>query len=115
MVSTTALKRDRFVFVVSLEILLLPTYLVIGGRFTGTTFVSLFGIPMDSVPILRCKFSYSAVSTPLTLWVILFFFYGVLSLRVTSNDGVNLGDSGILWRSIGFALIGFVSSSRLVV
>ena len=35
----------------------------------------------------------------LTLWVILFFYFGVLSLRGTFSGGPNLGDSGILWRS----------------
>ena len=36
----------------------------------------------------------------LTLWVILFFYFGVLSLREISSGGANLGDSGLLWRSI---------------
>ena len=35
----------------------------------------------------------------LTLWVILFFYFGVLSLREISSAGSNLGDSGLLWRS----------------
>ena len=35
----------------------------------------------------------------LTLWVILFFYFGVLSLREISSAGANLGDSGLLWRS----------------
>jgi hypothetical protein len=35
----------------------------------------------------------------LTLWVILFFYFGVLSLREISSGGANLGDSGLLWRS----------------
>ena len=34
----------------------------------------------------------------LTLWVILFFYFGVLSLRGISSGGANLGDSGLLWR-----------------
>ena len=55
----------------------------------------------------------------LTLWVILFFYFGVLSLREISSAGSNLGDSGILWRSTGsFSLIGFMlrqfEISRLV-
>ena len=37
----------------------------------------------------------------LMLWVILFFYFGVLSLREISSAGSNLGDSGILWRSRG--------------
>ena len=35
----------------------------------------------------------------LMLWVILFFYFGVLSLREISSGGANLGDSGLLWRS----------------
>ena len=35
----------------------------------------------------------------LTLWVILFFYFGVLKLRGISSGGANLGDSGLLWRS----------------
>ena len=55
----------------------------------------------------------------LTLWVILFFYFGVLSLRGISSAGSNLEDSGILWRSTGaFTLIGFMlrqfEISRLV-
>jgi hypothetical protein len=33
------------------------------------------------------------------LWVILFFFSGVLRLKGVSSAGANLGDSGLLWRS----------------
>ena len=46
----------------------------------------------------------------LTLWVILFFYFGVLKLRAISSAGSNLGDSGnFLWRSTeAFALIGFM-------
>ena len=35
----------------------------------------------------------------LMLWVILFFYFGVLSLKGISSAGSNLGDSGLLWRS----------------
>jgi hypothetical protein len=43
------------------------------------------------------------------LWVILFFYFGVLSLREISSAGSNLGDSGLLWRSTEpLALIGFM-------
>ena len=35
----------------------------------------------------------------LTLWVILFFYFGVLKLRGTLSAGANLGDAGLLWRS----------------
>ena len=40
----------------------------------------------------------------LTLWVILFFYFGVLSLRVTSSGGASLGDSGLLWHYTGLSL-----------
>ena len=65
---------------------------------------------MDSLlPILRVQiFLRQQFRLLLTLWVILFFFYGVLSLRGTSNVGPNLGDSGILWLHGAFALIGFM-------
>ncbi len=59
------------------------------------------GIPMDSlVPILRVQtFLQRQLVLQLTLWVILFFFSGVLRLREISSAGSNLGDSGILWHS----------------
>jgi hypothetical protein len=40
----------------------------------------------------------------LMLWVILFFYFGVLSLRGISSGGASLGDSGLLWRSTGLSL-----------
>ena len=44
------------------------------------------------------------------LWVILFFYFGVLSLREISSVGSNLGDSGplLLSTAFRFALIGFM-------
>ena len=38
------------------------------------------------------------------LWVILFFYFGVQSLRGISSGGANLGDSGLLWRSTDLSL-----------
>ena len=38
------------------------------------------------------------------LWVILFFYFGVLSLREISSAGASLGDSGLLWRSTDLSL-----------
>ena len=35
----------------------------------------------------------------LTLWVILFFYFGVLKLKETLSGGASLGDSGLLWLS----------------
>ena len=59
------------------------------------------GTPTDSlVPILRVlTFSQQLSRRLLMLWVILFFSSGVQRLRGISSDGVNLGDSGILWHS----------------
>ena len=95
------LKRDRFVFVGWSGLLLFPTaYLAIGGWLTGTTFATA-GTPTDSqVVTLRVLISLQRLSQRLLmLWVILFFYFGVLSLREISSAGANLGDSGILWRS----------------
>ena len=45
----------------------------------------------------------------LMLWVILFFYFGVLSFRAISSAGSNLGDSGLFVALHGaFALIGFM-------
>ena len=112
MYSTTELKRDRFVFV---------------GLVWNFTFSHCLSCNWETaywyyfrhelvypwtafLPILRVQiFLRQQFRLLLTLWVILFFFYGVLSLRGTSNVGSNLGDSGILWRStVSFALIGFM-------
>ena len=38
------------------------------------------------------------------LWVILFFYFGVQSLKGISSGGANLGDSGLLWRSTDLSL-----------
>jgi len=51
-------------------------------------------------PILRVQtFLLRQLVLQQMLWVILFFFSGVLKLREISSGGSNLGDSGILWRS----------------
>ena len=53
----------------------------------------------------------------LTLWVILFFYFGVLKLRAISSAGANLGDSGLLWRSTEplLSLVSCFDSLKLVV
>jgi hypothetical protein len=53
----------------------------------------------------------------LTLWVILFFYFGVLRLREISSAGANLGDSGLLWRSTEplLSLVSCFDSLKLVV
>ena len=57
------------------------------------------------VPILRVQtFLLRQFLLQQTLWVILFCFSGVLRLKGISSGGVNLEDSGILWRSTGLSL-----------
>ena len=95
------LKRDRFVFVGWSGLLLLPTaYLAIGGSLLAQRLLQA-GTPTDSqVVTLRVLISLQRLSQRLLmLWVILFFYFGVLSLREISSGGANLGDSGLLWRS----------------
>ena len=93
------LKRDRFVFVGWSGLLLFPTaYMAIGGWLTGTTFVtSWYTHGLASSYLEGANFLTAACQRLLMLWVILFFYFGVLSLREISNAGSNLGDSGILW------------------
>ena len=80
------------------------------GQLTGTTFVTA-GTPTDSqVVTLRVLiFLQRQCQLLLTLWVILFFYFGVLSLREISNAGLQLGG---LWNFVAlhgaFALIGFM-------
>ena len=105
------LKRDRFVFVGWSGLLLFPTaYLAIGGWLTGTTFATS-NTPTDSqVVTLRVLISLQRLSQRLLmLWVILFFYFGVLSLR---GDFVRWCQLGGLWNFVAlhgaFALIGFM-------
>ena len=96
------LKRDRFVFVGWSGLLLFPTaYLAIGGPALLVLRLLRRGTPTDSrLPILRVLiFLRQLCQLLLMLWVILFFYFGVLSLRGTFIGGANLGDSGILWLS----------------
>ena len=95
------LKRDRFVFVGWSGLLLFPTaYLALGGWLTGTTFVTSWYTHGLASSYLRALISLRQLCQRLQiLWVILFFYFGVLSLKGISSDGVNLGDSGLLWRS----------------
>ena len=97
------LKREfRFVFVGWSGLLLFPTaYLAIGGWLTGTTFVTSWYTHGTSrlVTLRALIFLQRLCQLLLMLWVILFFYFGVLKLREISNAGSNLGDSGLLWRS----------------
>ena len=102
MSSMTELKRDRFVFVGWSGLLLFPTaYLAIGGLKPLVLLLLRRGTPTDwRLPTLRVLiFLQRLCQRLLMLWVILFFYFGVLSLRGTSSGGANLGDSGLLWRS----------------
>merc|ERR1711965_356181 len=57
--------------------------------------LSRVGTPTDLLlPILRVLIFLRQLSQRLlTLWVILFFYFGVLKLRGISSAGANLGDS----------------------
>ena len=106
------LKRDRFVFVDWSGLLLLPTaYLAL----TGT---SWYTHGLASSYLEGANFLTAVCQRLLMLWVILFFYFGVLSLREISSAGSNLGDSGLLALTGFFALIGFMlrqfEISRLV-
>jgi hypothetical protein len=59
------------------------------------------GTPTDSqVVILRGLISLQRLCQRLLmLWVILFFYFGVLKLKAVSSGGSSLGDSGLLWLS----------------
>ena len=110
------LKRDRFVFVGWSGLLLFPTaYLAIGGWLTGTTFVtSWYTHGLASSPTLRVLISLQRLCQRLLmLWVILFFYFGVLKLRAISSAGSNLGDSGLLWRSTEPSLLSVLCSGSL--
>ena len=95
------LKRDRFVFVGWSDYFFFPLLILqlVAGLLAQRLLQA--GTPTDSqVVTLRVLISLQRLSQRLLmLWVILFFYFGVLSLREISNAGSNLGDSGILWRS----------------
>ena len=80
-------KRDRFVFVGWSGLLLFPTaYMAIGGHYWHDVCYKA-GIPMGwRLVILRVLISSrQPCQLLLTLWVILFFYFGVLSLRRPST------------------------------
>ena len=96
------LKRDRFVFVeTGLDYFFFPlliwqlvvSLLVLRLSQAGT----LTGWRLPTLRVLI--FSQRLCQRLLMLWVILFFYFGVLSLREISSAGSSLGDSGLLWRS----------------
>ena len=95
------LKRDRFVFVGWSGLLLFP--LLILRLVAGLLAQRLLqvGTPtgLRLLTLRVAIFLQQQCQLLLTLWVILFFYFGVLSLREISSAGSNLGDSGLLWRS----------------
>ena len=110
------LKRDRFVFVGWSGLLLFPTaYLAIGGSWALVLLSLRRGTPTGwQVPILKALISLQQqCQRLLMLWVILFFYFGVLSLRAISSAGSNLGDSGLLWRSMEPSLLSVLCSGSL--
>ena len=109
------LKRDRFVFVGWSGLLLFPTaYLAIGGWLTGTTFAtSWYTHGLATSYLEGANFLTATSQLLLTLWVILFFYFGVLKLRAISSAGSNLGDSGLLWRSTEPSLLSVLCSGSL--
>ena len=111
MYSTTELKRDRFVFVGWSGILLFPTaYLAIGGRLTGTTFVtSWYTHGLASSYLEGANFLTAAVSTPAdAMGHSLLLLWGPES----QGDFQRWCQLGGLWNFVAlhgfFALIGFM-------
>ena len=90
------IKRDRFVFVGWSGLLLFPTaYLAIGGSNLLALPLSQVGTPtVSQVVTLRVLISLQRLCQRLLmLWVILFFYFGVLrDLREISSAGANLED-----------------------
>ena len=101
MSSTIGLREIVSFLLASLDFFFFPLLILLLGVGLLVQLSLRAGLPTDSLlPILRVQiFLQRQLALQLTLWVILFFFYGVLSLKGTSNVGSNLGDSGILWRS----------------
>ena len=87
-------KRDRFIFVGWSGLLLFPTaYLAIGGELTGTTFVTSWythGLASSYLEGANFLTAASLCQRLLMLWVILFFYFGVLNLKATLSAGANL-------------------------
>jgi hypothetical protein len=119
MSSMIGLKEIVSFLLAGLEFYFFPLLILQLGAGLLVLLSSRAGIPMDSlVPILRAQiFLRQQFRLLLTLWVILFFSYGVLSVRGISSAGANLGDSGLLWRSteLSPSLVSCLGSSRLLV
>ena len=113
------LKRDRFVFVGWSGLLLFPLLILQLGAGSLVLLLLRRGTPTDwRLPTLRVLiFLQRLCQRLLMLWVILFFYFGVLKLREISSAGANLGDSGILWHSTEplLSLVSCFDSLKLVV
>ena len=109
------LKRDRFVFVGWSGLLLFPLLILqlVAGLLAQRLLQA--GIPTGwRLLTLRVLISSRQLcQLLLTLWVILFFYFGVLSLKGTFSGGSNLGDSGLLWRSTEPSLLSVLCSGSL--
>ena len=111
----TGLREIVSFLLAGLEFYFFPLLILQLGAGLLVLLSSRAGIPMDSLlPILKAQiFLRQQFRLLLTLWVILFFSYGVLSLREISNAGANLGDSGLLWRSTEPSLLSVLCSGSL--
>ena len=100
------LKRDRFVFVGGLDYFFFPLLILqLGAGLLALPLLRRGTLTVSQAVTLRVLIFLQRQSRLLlTLWVILFFYFGVLSLRGTFSGGSNLEDSGILWRSTELSL-----------
>ena len=107
----TEAKHDRFVFVGWSGLLLFPTaYLAIGGSLLALRLSQVGTLTDLQVVTLRVLISLQRLCQRLLmLWVILFFYFGVLKLKGTLSGGANLEG---FWAFVAlhgaFALIGFM-------
>ena len=109
------LKRDRFVFVGWSGHFFFPLLILQLGAGSLVLLSLRRGTPTGwRLVILRVLISLQRLCQRLlTLWVILFFYFGVLKLRAISSGGANLGDSGLLWRSTEPSLLSVLCSGSL--
>ena len=97
MSSTTGLKEIVSFLLAGLDFFFFPLLILLLAVGLLGLLSSRVGILMAwRPPILRVQtFLLRQFLLQLTLWVILYFFYGVLSLREISSDGANWVVSGL--------------------